>query len=290
VKSLRLTFICCVVTLFSQAATVAQQQATTSDQHEAEPVPTSPLLDAVGPVQRKVLESVFVIHCLTRTGTGFFVESGFVVTNAHVIAGCAADSVLATSIHGKTIRFTKAISDKDRDLALLVPIDKLTGGLQLGKDNTVKVGENVTTWGFPLIYTSGAPLLSVGYVAGFNDDVENQKHTKHIVVNGAFNPGNSGGPVFKANDNKVIGVVVWKQRLTSQTVPTVIDGLNNAKVGLGGTFTRRLPDGQVVGVSNEQAIAAVLEEFYNLVQVMIGEAIAVSDLQAFINENSSELK
>jgi hypothetical protein len=34
--------------------------------------------------------------------------------------------------------------------------------------------------------------------------------------------GNSRGPVFLSNDNKVVGVVVWKRILFSNNVPTVI--------------------------------------------------------------------
>jgi hypothetical protein len=43
-----------------------------------------------------------------------------------------------------------------------------------------------------------------------------------------------------------------------------------------------LPDGTTRGVSNEEAVSLVLEEFYNTVQVMIGEAISVSELKDFL--------
>ncbi len=73
----------------------------------------------------------------------------------------------------------------------------------MSTDNDVRIGHQVDTWGFPLIYNGPAPLLSVGYVSGlyeaaesnFCDKTKNSQGLKfkHIVVNGAFNPGNSGG-------------------------------------------------------------------------------------------------
>jgi S1-C subfamily serine protease len=50
----------------------------------------------------------------------------------------------------------------------------------------------------------------VGYVAGYVKDGPDGKEVKPMVVNGAFNPGNSGGPLLRNKDNKVIGVVVAK--------------------------------------------------------------------------------
>jgi hypothetical protein len=75
---------------------------------------------------------------------------------------------------------------------------------------------------------------------------------------------------------------VWKARILSQTVPHVIDGLKHSKARMNGTFTLTLPDGTTRPASNEEAISAVLDEFYNTVQIMIGEAISVSELKEFL--------
>jgi S1-C subfamily serine protease len=177
--------------------------------------------------------------------------------------------------------------DADRDLAVLRPRAKLAGGLQLGSDAALSLESKVTTWGFPLIYNGPAPILSVGYIAGFNalnvKTSSGDRTVKHIVVNGAFNPGNSGGPVFLSTDpNKVVGIVVWKMRMLSQAVPNVINGLKHSRTMSAGTFTQSLPDGTSRSVSNEEAVALVLEEFYTTVQVMIGEAISVSELKQML--------
>jgi hypothetical protein len=254
------------------------------------PAATQWTLDAAGPTQRNSIRSVYMIVCPAsqKKGTGFLIESGAIVTNEHVSNGCTAANMEAYSANGSKVSFSEMVVDADRDLAVLLPKQKLTGGVALGSDATLNLGQSVTTWGYPLIYSGPAPILSVGYAAGFNaarvkTKAGSERVVKHIIVNGAFNPGNSGGPVFAANDNKVIGVVVWKMRFLSQTVPTVIEGFKKpGGVQIIGTFSMTLPDGTTRAVSDKEATAMVLEEFYNTVQVMIGEAISVSELKDFL--------
>ncbi len=253
------------------------------------PVATQWTLDAAGATQRNSIKSVYMMVCPTtqKKGTGFRLESGVIVTNEHVVNACTSANIEAYPATGGKVLFSDMVVDADRDLAVLRPKQALTGGLSLGSETSLNLGQSLTTWGYPLIYSGPAPILSVGYAAGFNaakvkTKTGTEKIVKHIVVNGAFNPGNSGGPVFVANDNKVVGVVVWKMRILSQTVPTVIDGFKHPQVRTGGTFSMTLPDGTQRGISDQEAISMVLEEFYNTVQVMIGEAISVSELKDFL--------
>jgi S1-C subfamily serine protease len=176
------------------------------------PISTKWVLDAAGEVGRTAIKSVYIIICLRTSskGTGFLLENGHIITNEHVIRGCNAAEVLAQSPFDEKITFSKILIDAERDLAILTPSRKLEGGLVLNSDGDLDVGTIVSTWGFPLGYNGPAPLLSVGYLAGFMDYSIGAKILKHLIVNGAFNPGNSGGPLFKSNDNKVIGVVVSK--------------------------------------------------------------------------------
>jgi hypothetical protein len=50
-----------------------------------------------------------------------------------------------------------------------------------------------------------------------------------------------------------------------------------------------MPDGSRRELTEQEAVAAALEEFYNMVQVMIGEAISVSELRAFLAERKADL-
>ena len=176
-------------------------------------------LDAAGPTQRAAIKSVVLLYCpkTNMKGTGFILREGLIVTNNHVVEGCTAGEMKANPFGAGEFGFLKMATDKDVDLAVLRPSKRFTEGLELAPDRDSQIGTSVNTWGFPLTYNGPAPLLSVGYVAGYVKDGENGKEVKHIVVNGAFNPGNSGGPLFRANDNKVIGVVVAKFHLYTAT-------------------------------------------------------------------------
>jgi hypothetical protein len=259
------------------------------------PVSTRWVLDAAGPTQRIAIRSVYLLVCpkTQMKGTAFLLKGGPMVTDNHVVDGCGTGDLWALSSVGKRISFSKLITDPSRDLALLIPAQNLHGELELGLDVSPAVGTGVTTWGYPLVYNGPAPLLSVGYVAGYNDARIEQAVVKHIVVNGAFNPGNSGGPLLLASDNKVIGVVVWRMRIIPAWVQTLITSLKDgsgASVRTCCAAIMTLPDGTQKGLSNDEVNGLVLQQFYDTVQVMIGEATSVSELRSFLKEKQAELK
>ena len=70
-------------------------------------------------------------------------------------------------------------------------------------------------------------------------------------------------------------------------VRQIIDGLSKETSGFQWTYTR--PDGSTQKFSEAELTSAVLDEFYQKTQVMIGEAIGASELAAMIREHSSEL-
>jgi S1-C subfamily serine protease len=247
-------------------------------------------LDAAGPTQRNAIKSVFLLYCpkTQMKGTGFLLSDGLIVTNNHVVEGCTAEEIRANPFGAQEFGFEKMATDKDVDLAVLRPSKHLMGGLELGADQDPLLGTSVNTWGFPLMYNGPAPLLSVGYVAGYVKDGESGKEVKHIVVNGAFNPGNSGGPLFRANDNKVIGVVVAKFHLYPSFVKDAIATLSKNKYGM--MYNARDEQGNPTQVSEAQVVAVVLEQFYKTTQVMIGEAISVSELRAFLKKKQAEVQ
>jgi hypothetical protein len=88
---------------------------------------------------------------------------------------------------------------------------------------------------------------------------------------------------------KVVGVVVSKWTLFSPKIEEAIRGFRKPRASIGGTFTQTLPDGTRRSISDSEVLAIVLDEFYTKVQVFIGEAISVSELESFIREKGSEL-
>jgi S1-C subfamily serine protease len=215
------------------------------------------VIDAAGPEQRKSLSAIYLIVCPNvSSGSGFLLDPGIIVTNVHVVATCTDNTLVGISRSNKPLRFSRIILDADRDLALLIPMEKLTNGLKLAAKDTPLPGTIVSTWGYPFLYNGASPLLSVGYVSGYREDTSSGKAIKHIVVNGAFNHGNSGGPLLISHDNEVIGVVVLTFNFYPREVKQIIDKLSTQNSGfMLGTITH--PDGSKEDVSEAQVTAMV---------------------------------
>ncbi len=253
---------------------------------------SGPVLDAAGPKQRIAIRAVYLIACRTSltVGTGFLLHGGVFVTNEHVIGECQTKDIVAIGSDNSRVTFVKAFSDKDKDLALLKPSAQPSGGLELGPDADPVPGTGVSTWGYPLMYNGIQPLLSVGYVAGFRSEAKGSKTTKHLIVNGAFNHGNSGGPLMVAGDSKVIGVVVATYHLFPPYVEQTIKTLEEPQGGFSsGRFSITDATGHQIPLGDQQAIGYMLAQFYDTTQVMIGEAISVSELRQYLRENAKEL-
>jgi hypothetical protein len=65
--------------------------------------------------------------------------------------------------------------------------------------------------------------------------------------------------------------------------------LEHSKTMTGGGFQVTDANGVTKGISNEMAVASALKEVYDKSQVMVGEAISVSELNALINDKHQEL-
>jgi hypothetical protein len=258
-----------------------------SESEENIPVATKWLLDAVGPSGRNAVKYAFLIYGSKTQikGTGFQIQTGHIVTNEHVIRGNEASQIIVTSSYGERVRIKRCITDGTRDLAILEPEKLEGGGFDLGKSEDLKVGVSVSTWGYPYGYNGPAPLLTVGYLSGFNAhiDEKEKRPIKHLVVNSAFNPGNSGGPLFVSQDDKVIGIVVSKYKLVDPFIQSVIRSLSNPPGGIGG-YAVSDGEGNKETLLEPQLVARVLERFRELTQVVIGEAIDVAELKALMKE------
>jgi S1-C subfamily serine protease len=276
------------LSLLGLTATPAASQALNLDQLA---VSVQPVLDVAGPQQRTAIKAVYLIYCAkdSSAGTGFLIARGILITNEHVVGTCREPDLIAIAPTNKRVHFSLVIVDKIRDLALLKPTETLGGGLELANDADPAPGTTVSTWGYPLMYNDTSPLLSVGYVAGFRRENKNGANVKHLIVNGAFNHGNSGGPLLMAGGTKVVGIVVATYHFFPEYVGKVIDDLQKPRGGIYSGFSRTDANGTKTDLSDSQVVGAMLQEFYYRTQVMIGEAISVSELQTLISEKQSEL-
>lgn len=148
----------------------------------------------------------------TSTGSGFAVQSNYVITNHHVIEGCREVSVR----QGRLISQVELVAEyQGADLALLRTESRLSSWAQIRR--AAVLGEPVTVAGHPLtgilatdvIVTSG----QVNSLAGLRND------PTLLQISAPVQPGNSGGPLVDRSGS-VVGVVVSKlnvERLSKLT-------------------------------------------------------------------------
>ncbi|NLR81721.1 serine protease [Chitinophaga eiseniae] len=141
----------------------------------------------------------------TYGGTGFAVSgNGYIVTNYHVVAG--ADSVYVQNTKGEAFKAVSIFEDISSDLAILKIADSTFKSQPLPyalKPQSVKIGEEVFTMGFPrdeIVYGKGY----ISAKTGFNGD------TTAYQVSIPVNPGNSGAPLLDSKGD-VVGIVTGKQ-------------------------------------------------------------------------------
>lgn len=132
------------------------------------------------------------------SGTGFVVSPNQIITNVHVVDGCAL-----LKVNGK--RATVRAMDSTNDLALLSA--GLSSGVATLRAGNLRQGDEINAVGYPLfgLLASGAQITSgnVSALAGMRND------SRFIQISAPVQLGNSGGPLVDASGN-VVGVIVSK--------------------------------------------------------------------------------
>lgn len=151
-------------------------------------------------------------------GSAFCVHpSGLFVTNEHVVRDQAASGtvtlVLDSALKTQRVLQAKVVrSDKESDLALLrVEGAKDLPALALGSDEKLAELEELVGFGFPFGTALSTdkkeyPAISVN-VCSITSLRRKDGDLHRIQLDGALNPGHSGGPVLDKS-GKVVGVVV----------------------------------------------------------------------------------
>ena len=232
---------------------------------------------------------VVKIACGAGTGSGFVHRSGLVITAAHVIKGCKASGVTIL-INGSTPTpkeiGVQDIVDTDEvlDLALLRPATKLAPGLAVvdPQKMNVEIGDSVAFIGYPGGYDGAMPMLGVGYLAAVGPYQlhRSQKHLMRAFVNGAFNKGNSGGPVIDLQTQTVLGVVHAKVTPLPADVENALIALRGQNSGF--TYSATTVDGKMVTVTEAQVVERVLEHYAPQIQLVVGVMVLPVDLVAFL--------
>ena len=138
-----------------------------------------------------------------QEGSGFVIEPGIVVTNAHVVAGEKSDTTVQER-SGKRVAATVVYFDPDRDLAILKAAVS-EPPLQIG-------GADVGTQGAVLGYPGGGPLEVSPFevredVTAVGRDLYDRKPTRRqvLILASDLAPGDSGAALVDAKGT-VVGV------------------------------------------------------------------------------------
>lgn len=179
-------------------------------------------------------------------GTGFFVASGIVLTNRHVVKEKNAKVIIFSKIFGRPVPAqVVALSDgedrddrMDRDYALLRLDGVPPGGnpTPLTFSTNVRLNEKVTVWGYPLVAIANDPKFKammrgnlrfapdVVYSDGVIKSIQNQDPP--FIRHDAFaSSGSSGGPLVNTK-GQVLGIntrhAIQRQLMTALSATDII--------------------------------------------------------------------
>jgi S1-C subfamily serine protease len=138
------------------------------------------------------------------TGSGFPVGPGYIVTNAHVVSGTSAHSIITPA--GRSFSAAVVFFDSERDIAVLYAPGFSASALTLGSGSRGTAGAVI---GYPGgLNEKVVPAIVDGSIAAQGRDIYNQGLvTRQIfVIQAGVHPGNSGGPLVDLQ-GRVLGIV-----------------------------------------------------------------------------------
>ena len=161
----------------------------------------------VDQVQESV-KGVVHLQCPQWQGSGFIIDKHLIVTARHCVEG--VEDFEITTNDGRVFHASRAISDKEHDVAFIYVDEELPDPVEMGSIKDCVLGQSV--------YVIGSPYgkvnfnnLTTGIISGVDRDWsplgESYGWEVAFTVDSAGHPGNSGGAVFTM-DGKVRGILV----------------------------------------------------------------------------------
>ena len=186
-----------------------------------EPVPAPPVERPDDPAARAIAApaeastlKVTAATCgLSSVGTGFAIESDYVVTNAHVVAGAGSRGLRVTRLGGGVLDAVPVLIDPTFDIALLYVKGLDAKPLVFAKDDPSR-GALGATLGFPggHALTILPAAVSSRYEATGHDIYGGERVRRLILeLRAEVDRGDSGGPLI-LQDGTVGGVVFAEAR------------------------------------------------------------------------------
>ena len=159
------------------------------------PMPGFPGQPGIGPRTRQGIGSGFIVS-----------QDGYVLTNAHVVAGEDGDAALSevtvTLIDKREFKAKVIGIDHRTDVALLKIDAKNLPAVKIGKADDARVGEWVVAMGSPFGFDN---TVTAGIISAKARRLPDETYVPFIQTDVAINPGNSGGPLFNLA-GEVIGI------------------------------------------------------------------------------------
>jgi S1-C subfamily serine protease len=176
--------------------------------------PTDPKARAIAADARASTFKVTAASCgLSSVGTGFAIATGYVVTNAHVVAGAGARGIRVADADGDVHDATPVLVDPSFDIALLAVRDLDAVPLRFASHDPER-GDLGATLGYP-----GGGRLTIlpaavasSYPATGHDIYSRDRVRRQILeLRAEVDRGDSGGPLI-LEDGTVGGVVFAEAR------------------------------------------------------------------------------
>lgn len=218
-------------------------------------------------------------------GSGIIIsEDGYIVTNAHVVAGASSLKVILSD--GTTHEAALVGMDEVTDLAVIKIEAKGLAVAEFGSADDLAVADEVVAIGNPGGYEFNSSV-TVGYVSALNRAITNSEtgYTMYCIqTDAAINPGNSGGAlvneygqVVGINSSKIVaqGYEGLGFAIPSETVQPIVSDLikygyvkDRAVLGISGQYLDKMtasfygfPTGMYVySVNSQQAFDSGLEK------------------------------
>ncbi len=180
--------------------------------HDVSPSIVQVLVTGIGPVPAPG-RTLAVAHEQV-IGSGVIVDSaGFIITNAHVVAGAQRVEVIVTPSRtadggrlpprGAPLLAARIIGlDRVTDLAVLKVDTTGLAALPFGDSDRLHEGQLVLTFGSP---AGLANSVTMGVVSSVAREVDPDRPVVYIQTDAPINPGNSGGGLVSA-DGALVGI------------------------------------------------------------------------------------
>jgi S1-C subfamily serine protease len=179
-------------------------------------VPNDPTARAIAAAAQSSTVKVSAVTCeFISTGSGFVIARGYIVTNAHVIAGASTIRVL--TVEGGLYDAVPVFDDPELDVALLWVPRLEAPALRLAAADPIR-GATGATLGYPHggALTIAPAAVAGAYVATGRDIYGDQLVSRRILeLRAEVDQGDSGGPLVLA-DGTVGGVVFAEARTNDQ--------------------------------------------------------------------------